>query len=610
MNGRIALVSMPFASSRRPSIQLGLLAGLARSVGWQAEPQHLSLEFAALLGRDRYEALCQHRGTLLSEWVFAGAAFDTDNTDIDLSLAGYELELTGDELGMDAKEARAWLRRVRVVLVPAFIDALIDSTDWSRFAVVAFTSTFQQNVASFALARRLKAQFGVTTLFGGANFDGDMGREWVRTLDFIDYAAIGEGDRSLPAFLQAMDRGHPHEVPGIASRAADGAVRLVEETSPYSDLDALPVPDYDDYFDRTARLGILDSAGRTQVDLPFETARGCWWGQKHHCIFCGLNSQTMKFRSKSPQRAALEIQQLSSRYRSLALEAVDNIMDLTYLSSVLPEVASQGYSYEIFFETKANLDPDQLGAMAAAGVHRIQPGIESLSTPLLQVMRKGTTGIRNVAFLKWCRRFGIRPSWNLLWGFPGERPDDYAEQVRTIGQIPHLQPPDGEGRLWLERFSPMFTDGTAFGVRDVRPLASYSSVYPPSIDLDAAAYFFEYEMDGSLPDSAFEDLRAALAAWRESWSDPAQRPYLSARSGPGFVEVVEGRPGRETGVYLLEDSLAAVHRACERRPTALRVVAQQCGIAEEEATEVAAALAERGLILQEGTYVLALAVPA
>jgi radical SAM superfamily enzyme YgiQ (UPF0313 family) len=43
------------------------------------------------------------------------------------------------------------------------------------------------------------------------------------------------------------------------------------------------------------------------VELLFEASRGCWWGAKHHCTFCGLNGLSMTFRSKSADRAYSEI---------------------------------------------------------------------------------------------------------------------------------------------------------------------------------------------------------------------------------------------------------------------------------------------------------------
>ena len=75
--------------------------------------------------------------------------------------------------------------------------------DWGRYSVVGFSSTFQQNVASLALARRIKERFPmVKVVFGGANFEGEMGPEYVRAFPFIDYAVVGEGDMAFPALLR------------------------------------------------------------------------------------------------------------------------------------------------------------------------------------------------------------------------------------------------------------------------------------------------------------------------------------------------------------------------------------------------------------------------
>jgi ribosomal peptide maturation radical SAM protein 1 len=570
---------------------------------------HLNLEFASLIGRARYEALCQHRGTLLSEWLFSEAAFresvPPSGTDL---LEDSEFGLTAPALGLEADEAKDWFLRLRSVLVPAYLEALVGSRDWADYDIVSFTSTFQQNVASFALCRLLKERVpGTVSLFGGANFDGTMGLEYMRSLEFIDYAAIGEADTSFPAFLMTYERGGDlTAVPGIAARHGPGDVRLKGEAKPFQGLDSLPIPDYADYFERAGRLGFFAQQSRTTVDLPFESARGCWWGQKHHCIFCGLNAKTMTYRSKSPQRVLDELNALSGRYRSLSLEAVDNILDLSYLSTLLPRIAEEGFDWNIFYETKSNLSIDDLELLARAGVKRLQPGIESLSTPLLQTMRKGITGLRNINLLKWCRHFGITVSWNFLWGFLGETREHYVDQIPKLRAIVHLQPPDGEGRLWLERFSPMFNDQSTFGVGSVRPLGSYAYVYPQHMDLEEAAYFFEYEMRGALPDSVFADVTAVLEDWRRAWREGSP-PYLRCRLGPEFVEIEEGRPGRERGTFLLEGALAAVYRTCLRRPVSINVIAEASGETGSTVEEALAAFDERGLVIREDRSALALA---
>ncbi len=44
--------------------------------------------------------------------------------------------------------------------------------------------------------------------------------------------------------------------------------------------------------------------------MPYKTSRGCWWGQKHHCTFCGINGGGMGFRDKSPDLALDQVRKL------------------------------------------------------------------------------------------------------------------------------------------------------------------------------------------------------------------------------------------------------------------------------------------------------------
>ena len=49
---------------------------------------------------------------------------------------------------------------------------------------------------------------------------------------------------------------------------------------------------------------------------------------------------------------------------------------------------------------RIRLRKSQLQTMVAGGVTRIQPGIESLSTSILRLMRKGASRLQNIQLLK------------------------------------------------------------------------------------------------------------------------------------------------------------------------------------------------------------------
>src|SRR5439155_9938826 len=134
-----------------------------------------------------------------------------------------------------------------------------------------------------------------------------------------------EAEESFPALARRLLSGRPigppgGPIPGIVYRVAGQSVA----TGPaplLRHLDKLPVPDFGDYF-----RDLEQSTGGAAVvpTLLLETSRGCWWGAKSHCTFCGLNGGMMAFRSKSAERALEELEYLVGRWRIDQVEVVDN----------------------------------------------------------------------------------------------------------------------------------------------------------------------------------------------------------------------------------------------------------------------------------------------
>ena len=138
-----------------------------------------------------------------------------------------------------------------------------------------------------------------------------------------------------------------------------------------------------------------------------------------------------------------------------------------------PQLSAARCDLEIFYETKANLKKDQLRTFYSSGVHAMQPGIESLSTPILRLMRKGVTALQNIRLLKWCAEIGITPAWNLLYGFPGEPAQEYARMAELIPSLVHFTPPTFTP-IQMERFSPYFDRPAEFGIELTGPLPAIS----------------------------------------------------------------------------------------------------------------------------------------
>src|SRR5262249_51568635 len=149
------------------------------------------------------------------------------------------------------------------------------------------------------------------------------------------------------------------------------------------------------------------------------------------------------------------------------------------------------------------------------GVYALQPGIESLSNQVLRLMGKGCTGLQNIQFLRNCQELGIQAMWNLLYGFPGESPEEYERQAELIPLLGHLRPPMTAGPFRLDRFSPMYMHADAYGLSGIRPNFAYYYVYPMGrMDLERLAYHFEFDYaDGRDPELYTVRVRRAVSQW-------------------------------------------------------------------------------------------------
>ncbi|MFF9896642.1 RiPP maturation radical SAM C-methyltransferase [Streptomyces longispororuber] len=515
---RVLLVNMPWSPIDLPSLALGILKRSVdeRVPGASAEVLHANLAFTDWITErteftaDDYEYYALSSYFMgCGDWVFSAALYRDPNW--------RDAEFTATMTGK-LKPARMEMTRALHRIVPEFVEMIARRIVAEEPDVVGFTSTFQQNTAALAAARRVKEIAPhVVTVLGGANCDGEQGAAVHRNFSFVDYVVRGEGEGAFPQLLTALAEKAPVDaVPGLCHRdPARNSVANPMATRPLPPA-AILAPDYSGYFERLAA-----SVARNWVEpkLVVEGARGCWWGEKHHCTFCGLNGSFMEFRSKSPDTFYDEIMELARRHRVLDMYVVDNILDMRYLSTVLPRIIDSGYDLRLHIEIKANMKRGQLRTLADAGLIYVQPGIESLNSRVLDLMDKGVSGCQNVRMLRDGAETGLSVAWNYLHGFPGESAEDYDPVIAQLPALEHLDPPvDLSARIAIERFSPYF-ERPELGFTKLRPEAHYRFTYDlPEEELYDMAYVFEAPARG-IGEPTVSALNAALADWKKHHTD-------------------------------------------------------------------------------------------
>ncbi|HNN91185.1 MAG TPA: RiPP maturation radical SAM C-methyltransferase [Pseudomonadota bacterium] len=615
----IQLVNMPFGSIMRSSLALGLFKAQCVKAGLPARVHNLNFAFARSIGFGAYEMIARFKGieTQVSEWLFAEAAWRRPFGPAEDEF----LRLCGNELATipNVPDPLPWLRQIRERLVGPYLEQCVDRlTATGVPKVVAFSCMFFQTIAALALGRRLRERFpAIKLVYGGACFHGEMGEELFTKVPWIDAVSTGEADTVIVPLLQSLVAGEvPRELPGILARDPQGTTFIGPPAVPTTGefLEGLPDPDHDEFFRDARGVGLLlDDKWVDKAAVTFEGSRGCWWGQKHHCTFCGLNAEGMQYRVKRPETTLSTVQRLASMYPTKMLWATDNIMAMSYFSEFLPQVAalglqSNGRPIEFFYETKPNLNRAQLKALADANVRYPQPGIESLSTHLLRVMDKGVSGLQNVFFLKCATEYRLTTVWNLLIQIPQETREDYAQLVDWLPKLFHLHPPTGGPvRIECHRFSPYFhRPGFA---KNIRAAKWYRGIYPDDqFDLNRVAYYFDADWQQILDDPNYDAVLAVLSDWMVRWREGAEVPRLTVRTEQDTLQIEDTR-GREPIFWQLSPIQSRIYAALADISSPARIAANLAESSEAEVRGVLLQFVEQGLALREGEHFLGLALP-
>ncbi|HVF55877.1 MAG TPA: RiPP maturation radical SAM C-methyltransferase [Pyrinomonadaceae bacterium] len=555
----VALVSMPTLSARFPSFQLGLLKPTLEREGIPVQTFSLFMYFGAHIGQRINETLADVYPCMVGEWIWTKAAFG-DFADDDRYFEIYRSNL--EAICQDANCTMDDLRRLREVDAPSFIDFCIESVDWSRFGLIGFSVVFQQTLASVAMARALKERYpSIPIIMGGASFEDDIAEEIMRGCPQVDYISCGDGEESFPKMVHRLYKGESMRgLPGLMWRN-DGDIVYAGRAPNFSDMNKTPVPDFDEYFYARGEGGYGSYPGAKEVLIPIETARGCWWGMKNHCTFCGLNRSGMDFRAKDAENVLEQLETLSRRYGILDFNAIDNIISPEYVDKLFGRLAEANTDIRIHYEVRPSLSRAQLKLMRQGGLFSIQPGVESLSTHVLKLMKKHTTGVRNLELIKWATYYGINNLYNILLRFPGETLEDYQVQCEVIPKIHHFQAPWAIVKARADRGSPMYTDPASQSIERLVPSPCYDFLFPKDkFNLQRVSYYFEHEMANTLPDEQYDDIFRAVAIWQHRWRQ-RPRPFLRYKKSWTTIQIDDGRH-QPLRTHTYSDEPAALYEYC------------------------------------------------
>lgn len=380
----------------------------------------------------------------------------------------------------------------------------------SKASIVGFTISHQQTNATISLINKIKEiNPQKIIIVGGSNCDGEMANGILSLSANIDYVFSGKSEISFAKFI--MDY-----CSGVLPDS-----KIINASS-INNLDELSFPNYDDYFRQ-----IKYNDFNISLWLNVESSRGCWWGWKNQCNFCGVNGSQRRYQSKTPRRIYDEIKYLKETYNVSNIRMVDTLMPRRYFDSFIPKLTN--FELNIFYEQRADISFVQMQSLKKAGVNSIQIGIESLASSHLKLINKGVTVADNLNSLRYSLMLDIYNGWNLLYNIPNEDEKGWEETLKLLPYVKHLPPPTYFRPVELARFSPYFTSPEEYGIKNVRCFDVYKDIYPPFAAIESLAWLFEgdYQSTSKTNPSLIKQVDISIKEWISSWANAKERVSLT-----------------------------------------------------------------------------------
>jgi ribosomal peptide maturation radical SAM protein 1 len=623
MNRRLSalLISMPWAPFDEPSLGLGILCSKLESAGIHCQVQHFNLRLLRHLKPSSYVGIASEYG--LNDFLFTRGLDGSTLTPVQEQILEQWAQLSAERDKGEYKppsnptEFKDYALKIRNEVVPEFLDECLASVLESDATMIGFTCMYDQTIPSLALARMIKDRASERmVVFGGYAMEGPVGRKLIECFPCVDVVAYGEGENKIQTLVEAsVDRTLLRRIPRIEYRNADGS-RCGNELDPgWIDLNESPLPNYRDYFLDVDRLASADQVIITPDTLPVESSRGCWWGRRSHCSFCGIDDKDLEYRAKTAEGVVAMLDTMSARYGITRFRFSDYILPRQYFRSVFPLLAqSSPPKYELHWEIKSNNRLVDIELMARAGVKDIQPGIESLSSTALRKMGKGVTAIQNLFTIKMLMQHGIHVHYNILYGFPDDEAQDYLAICKTIPLVYHLAPPHTYEAISVTRFSPIQKQYEQSG--GLRASSHYNLVFSQEFlcrtgfKLEDYCYIFERPFaNDETCQTLYGMMTYQIVKWSRAWENRIVE--LSFEHVDDEIVFRDSRQHIKPALTRLGGAARSVYMALSGEITAFKDLAQRMStqLTEARVEEELGRLRSLGFVYEENGRYFGLAFP-
>src|ERR1700733_9646123 len=266
--------------------------------------------------------------------------------------------------------------------------------------------------------------------------------------DYIDVVVKGQGEEAFLEIVQRIEAGESMEGVEGAGYKQDGriifnkprALKPIREMPPK----AYHLADFDAYERVCGRRWAMYTSS---LACPYDCA---------YCTNSGVYGR--KWNALDPDQVVEETTDLVSRYNLQLLWVVDDnfLVDRERALGIAEGLVRSGVKFDWSIQASTNLvsrfSVDELKLLRRAGLSQVSQGADSGSLKVMHLMNKDFQKIETIhtAAAK-LTAAGIRPSFNMIFGFPGEGESERRESIALIMDVCRRYP---RAEFWTNIFTP------------------------------------------------------------------------------------------------------------------------------------------------------------
>ena len=294
---------------------------------------------------------------------------------------------------------------------------------------------------------------------------------------YIDLVVRGQGEDTLLEVAQHLEARTPMDlIPGIGFKR-DGKLHFTTER-PLKPLVEMPrkayhLADFDAYERSCGRRWAMYISS---LACPFNCS---------YCTNAGVYGR--KWNALPPEQFVEETVDLTRRYNLEMLWVVDDnfLVDLDRARSIAEGLVHAGadfrWSIQATTNLTARLTPEDLKLLRRGGLHQICQGVDSASEKILKRMNKTFQDFESIyESASRCLQAGIRPSFNIIFAYPGEGKKERRETIDFMMDVCRRFP---GAEFWTNIFtpypgSPIMEQAEELGIRVPDTLEGWADFFP------------------------------------------------------------------------------------------------------------------------------------